>query len=222
MQTIEVIYEDNHLLVVNKRPGIATMGAPAGEASVVYEAKDYLKVKYDKPGNVYLGVVSRLDAPVSGVLVFARTSKAAARLTKQFQARDVDKRYWALVPPGLPPRGVLEDWVVHQESARRMVVCREGRQGAAIAKLTYETLAQQPRAQHLAVQLETGRKHQIRLQLAHQGHPILGDVKYGSDRKFALGIALHARSLRFVHPVGNEPMEFEAPAPASWRRFVSL
>ena len=220
MPSPEVIFEDNHLLVVNKRAGIATMGTPAGEPSLVDEAKAYLKLKYDKPGNVYLGVVSRLDAPVSGVLVFARTSKAAARLTKQFQQREVDKVYWALVPKGLPTSGICEDWVVHQERNRRMVTCDPNHPGAAFARLSYETLGHRGTCQHLAIQLETGRKHQIRLQLAERGHPILGDAKYGSERKFPRGIALHAQSLEFTHPVGKQPLRFEASPPSSWERFL--
>lgn len=218
---LEVLHEDNHLLVVVKPPDIPTMGAPAGKPSLINQAKQYVKEKYQKPGNVYLGVVSRLDAPVSGVVVFARTSKAAARLTRQFHDRQVEKVYWAIVPGRLEPRvGVCEDWLRHSEGQRRVVVCHAGAPAAAEARLTYRTLKREGAYQLLEIQLETGRKHQIRVQLAERGHPILGDAKYGSQRKFSPGIALHAQSLEFTHPVTKESIRFVAKPPRSWDRFL--
>lgn len=218
---LDILYEDNHLLAVNKPGMIATMGAPTGQASLVYEAKAYLREKYQKPGNVYLGVVSRLDAPASGVLIFARTSKAASRLTRQFRDREVEKTYWAIVPAGLQPlEGTCEEWLCHNERLRRMVVCSPHAPRASLARLTYRTLRRCAKYHFLEIQLETGRKHQIRVQLAHREYPIFGDKKYGSTRKFASGIALHARALRITHPVRKEPFEIVATTPPSWDRFI--
>lgn len=219
---VDVLYEDNHLLALNKPATIPTMGAQAGQTSLIYIAKEYVRKKYKKPGKVFLGVVSRLDAPVSGVLVFARTSKAAARLTQQFRDREVEKTYWAVVPEGIEPAaGTCEDWLCHNERLRRVVVCSERSSGAALARLSYHTLTRIAGCQLLEINLETGRKHQIRVQLAHREHPILGDMKYGSARTFGNGIALHARSLRLIHPVRKEPLELMAPTPPSWNRFIS-
>ncbi len=215
-----VLHEDNHLLVVNKPAHLATMGVPAGEPSLLAEAKQYIKKKYNKPGNVYLGIVSRLDAPVTGVVVIARTSKAAARLTRQFHDRDVVKRYWALIERRpTPPQARLVDWVRKDERHRRMHVCDAGHPEAQEARLSYRAVRPAGAATLIEVELETGRKHQIRLQLSHHGFPILGDRKYGSRRAFPKGIALHARSLTFQHPVANTPLEITAPLPAAWREF---
>jgi 23S rRNA pseudouridine1911/1915/1917 synthase len=194
------------------------MGAAAGETTLVTQAKAYLKQKYQKPGNVYLGVVSRLDTPVTGVVIFARTSKAAQRLTEQFRTRVVEKTYWAIVE-GLvePAAGESVAWVAKDERAERMRVVGPQFPGAKEARLSYRRLAIVHRDSLVEVTLETGRKHQIRLQLADRGHPILGDAKYGSRRSFPLGIALHARRLVFVHPVRGERIELLAPIPASWR-----
>jgi 23S rRNA pseudouridine1911/1915/1917 synthase len=212
---LEILYEDNHLLVVNKPAGLPTQGVVEGATSVVTAAKAYLKQKYRKPGNVFLGVVSRLDASVSGVLVLARTSKAAARMNQQFRDRQVRKLYWAVVDQPLdPPAGELIDWVKKDEKKQRMEVVSRHAVGAQRAKLAYRTLGQCSGAWLVEVQLETGRKHQIRLQLAHHGCPILGDRKYGSRRQLAGGIALHARHLEFLHPISRLPLQFVAPPPA--------
>ena len=215
-----ILYEDNHLLVVDKPAGLATMGVAPEIPSLLSEAKRYIKQKYDKPGNVYLGIVSRLDAPVTGVMVLARTSKAAARLTEQFRSQQVQKAYWALVPPGLAAdQATLRDWVRKDERHRRMHIAREDVAGAKEAILGYRTLQNNRRSTLLEVDLQTGRKHQIRLQLAHDGYPILGDRKYGSEVSFPKGIALHAYSLSFQHPVQGQRMDFTAPLPASWESF---
>ena len=215
-----ILYEDNHLLVVDKPPGLATMGVAAEIPSLLSEAKAYIKQQYQKPGNVYLGIVSRLDAPVTGVLVLARTSKAAARLTEQFRSKEVEKSYWALIEPKLQPaQATLQDWVRKDERHRRMHIAAAETPGAKEAILSYRTLQSNRRSTLLEIDLQTGRKHQIRLQLSHQGHPILGDRKYGSAISFPAGIALHAHSLSFQHPVKNELLEFTAPLPAAWNAF---
>jgi 23S rRNA pseudouridine1911/1915/1917 synthase len=226
---IDVLFEDNHLLVLNKPAGLPTMGVSEDLPSLVREAKRYLKHKYQKPGNVYLGVVSRLDSVASGVVVFARTSKAAARLTEQFRSRHVEKSYWAIVPGAIePPEGECVDWLLKDDAHRRMIVTRPNAPGAKEATLRYRRLALLGDASLLEIELETGRKHQIRLQLAAREFPILGDRKYGSRESFLKGrggkppagdepIALHARRLAIAHPVGGAPLEFTAPLPASWR-----
>lgn len=213
-----MLFEDNHLLAVVKPAGLPTMGVEAGRTSLVTVAKDYLKSKYGKPGNVYLGVVSRLDASSSGVIIFARTSKAAARLTDLFRRGDVEKTYWALVEGRPEPaEGSCIDWLGKDEQQMRMVVCEAHQAGAQEARLRYRTLRRLPRATLLEVRLETGRKHQIRVQLAHRGHPVLGDRKYGATADFPHGVALHARQLELEHPVRKTPLRLEAPLPPAWR-----
>ena len=219
MQPFAVLYEDNHLLVVNKSAGLPTQGAAAGQASVVTVAKDYLKRKYDKPGNVYLGVVSRLDSLVSGALVLARTSKAAARLTDQFKSGSPEKVYWALVePPPAEDSGDLTHWVRKNDAAHRMEVVAEGSPGAQEARLSYRTLGLERLGSLLEIRLLTGRKHQIRLQLAALGCPIVGDRKYGSQRAFLdHAIALHCVRLAINHPITGERLELRASPPAAWK-----
>lgn len=217
---LEVLYEDNHLLVLNKSAGLATMGVAEDEPSLVTAAKAYLKSKYHKPGNVYLGVVSRLDSLASGAVVLARTSKAAARLTELFRSRAVAKTYWAVtVGQIVPASGSLVDWVLKNEVQQRMTVVDASRRGAQEARLSYRTLEQLRVGSLVEVDLETGRKHQIRLQLAERGFPIYGDRKYGSPTTFCQGkaIGLHSRRLAFQHPVRHDELEFEVPPPASWR-----
>lgn len=225
--SLEVLFEDNHLLVVNKPPGIATQGAEPGSPSVASLAKDYLKTKYNKPGNAYIGVVSRLDALVSGVLVLAKTSKAADRLNEQFRARTVQKTYWALVEEGLveegPPEAdfTLIDWLKPAETRKGSEVTRANTPGALEAHLQGRILKRGGNLSLLEITLLTGRKHQIRVQLASRGWPILGDKLYGSRRLFPRGIALHARSLGFTHPTSKESLHFEAPPGVAWKPFLN-
>ena len=217
---LDVLYEDNHLLVVNKPAMLPTMGVAADKPSLLTVAKDYIAQKYNKPGNVYLGVVSRLDAPVTGVLLIARTSKAAARLTEQFRERVVEKSYWAVLEGAVEPRqGVLEDWVRKDERHRRMHIAAENVKGAQHARLSYEVVRRLDEATWAEIQLETGRKHQIRLQWGSRDFPVWGDRKYGSRRALAEGIALHSRRLVVKHPTRDERLEFVAPLPATWNRF---
>jgi len=215
-----ILYEDNHLLAVVKPAMLPTMGVPAGVPNLLEMLKDYLRKKYDKPGNVYLGVVSRLDAPVPGVVLLARTSKAAARLSKQFRDREVEKTYLAIVSGRIePPAGRCEDWICKDERHRRVFVVGEGRLGAQKAQLSYRTIGELARGWLLEIRPRTGRKHQIRVQLSHRGHPVLGDRKYGSRQPFPAGIGLLARHLAVPHPVREERVNLIAPVPPAWRRF---
>jgi 23S rRNA pseudouridine1911/1915/1917 synthase len=227
---LDVLYEDNHLLVVNKPAMLPTMGVAEDRPSLLTAAKEYVRQKYNKPGNVYLGIVSRLDAPVTGVVLLARTSKAAGRLSKQFRERDVEKFYWGIVEGDVSPREArLKDFMRKDERHRRMHIASEQAPGAQLAELSYRVMGDRegdPQVQDntrnsvLEVRLHTGRKHQIRVQLAHAGIPIFGDRKYGSQRAFPRGIALHSRRLVVEHPVSKMQIALEAPLPASWHRFV--
>jgi len=215
---LNILYADNHLLVVNKPAGIATMGLPDGEETLLTVAKEYVKLRFDKPGNVYLGVVSRLDVPVSGVVVFARTSKAAARLNDQFREHSVDKIYHAIVEGNISPKeGLLVNHLCEDERHRKMWITAHPTAVSKEARLRYKFLKSVGSCSLLEVTLETGRKHQIRLQLSHKGHPILGDRKYSSKTPFPQGIALHAKRLSITHPVTRERLTFEAPLPQCWQ-----
>ncbi|MEO1614300.1 MAG: RluA family pseudouridine synthase [Planctomycetota bacterium] len=227
---VTVLYEDNHLLVIDKPAGLATMGQEDGESSVYQWAGDYLKRRYNKPGNVFVGIVSRLDRMTTGVLVLARTSKAASRLTIQFggpgKSKKVSSRaekiYLALVEgdpvkaSGLSRSGSLVDHVFHDDAGRRMRVAKQERQDTSRAVSDYQVLESFGAATLIAVRLVTGRKHQIRLQWAERGHAILGDRKYGSTRRFGAGVALHSWRLLITHPTKTEPMQFEAGLPSTW------
>ena len=217
-KTLAVLYEDNHLLVVNKPAGLATMGATTGTTTAVTLAAEYLKERYQKPGNVFVGVVSRLDRLVSGVLVLARTSKAASRLSQQFRDQTTDKRYTALVEGKwvAPDWLQLEDWVIKDEPRQRMRVAAENAPGAQLARLKVRAVATRSPWTQLSIELQSGRKHQIRLQLAHQGHAILGDRKYDATSRFPHGIALHCQQLTLQHPTRREPLSFMAPSPDYW------
>jgi 23S rRNA pseudouridine1911/1915/1917 synthase len=218
---LEVLYEDNHLLAVNKPAGLATMGTPGDRPTLLSLAKQYVKQRYAKPGNVYLGVMSRLDAPVTGVVLLARTSKAARRLTEQFRTHRVEKVYWALVEGIVEPAaGDCMDWIGPDDRHRCMHIVSAASPGAKQCRLAYRRLAVIGRDSVLEVLLQTGRKHQIRLQLADRGHPVLGDRKYGSLRRFGCGIALHARRLMVIHPVKADRLELAAPLPSTWPRFL--
>ena len=215
---LQVLYEDNHLLAVAKPAGLATIGVTEEHPSLARLAKSYLKTKYRKPGNVYLGVMSRLDAAATGVIVFARTSKAAARLTEQFRTHSVDKRYLAMVEGSVDPAAAtLEDWVAKNESRQRMEIVGAGMPGAQLAQLVCRRIAKTNAASLVEVELQTGRKHQIRLQFSARNHPILGDRKYEGTRRFPAGIALHSLRLTVDHPTQNERMTFHCPPPVSWR-----
>ena len=212
-----VIYEDNHILVIDKPPLLATMGVQADEPSLVTWTRAWLKEKYDKPGNVYLGVVSRLDSFTSGLIVMAKTSKAAARLTRQFQSGEVQKVYTAILE-GRPAEraGQLTDWICKDDARRRMVVCQAGHAGAKRAELRYQVSGTQGTLTLVEIELLTGRKHQIRVQCSSRGWPVLGDRKYDATGKFPKGIALHSSSLTFLHPVRREELSFRVAPPRYW------
>lgn len=215
---LEILYEDNHLLAVNKPAGLPTMGVAPGMASVYSLAKQYIKRRYQKPGNVYLGIMSRLDASTTGIVVMARTSKAAGRLTARFRDRDVQKIYWALLS-GLPQpsEGELVDWMAKDDARQRMVVAGPATPGAKEARLRYRQLRPLGRGALAEIELLTGRKHQIRLQFASRSLPVWGETKYGRGWPFDNGIALHARRLVVPHPVREELIELVAPLSPAWR-----
>ena len=213
-----VLHVDNHLLVVDKPAGMLAQEDATGDADLVTLAKAYLKARFERPGNVFVGLVHRLDRPASGVVVLARTSKAAARLSAQFAGRDqgLDKRYLAVVEGRLEGGGALVDWLVKGE---RGTVHRvpEGTTGAKRAALSYEVLAVEGHRTLVGVSLETGRAHQIRVQLAGLGTPVVGDLRYGAKTPLGdgRGIALHAARLAFTHPTRPERVVFAARPP--WR-----
>ena len=214
---IDVLYEDNHLLIVNKPALVATMGARAGEQTLVDRARTYLVQKYRKPGNAFVGVVSRLDAHVTGICVLTRTSKAASRMTRQFQQHRVTKVYRGLVGGSVEPdHGRYVDWLIKDEVHHRMRVGDAGQTGAREARMQYRLIQCLTVGSLLELDLETGRKHQIRVQLAHRGHPIVGDRKYGSRQRFVPGIALHAYRLEFEHPVRHDWVRLVCPLPSYW------
>ncbi|NPA43339.1 MAG: RluA family pseudouridine synthase, partial [Chlorobi bacterium] len=214
-----ILYEDNHLLIVNKLPGEIVQGDKTGDTPLSETLKQYIKRKYAKPGNVYLGVVHRLDRPTSGAVIFAKTSKALARLNKMLKDRRIHKTYWAVVEghPD-PPRGRLEHYLKKNPKTNKTTVFARPTPGAKKAALSYETLRQGDRYSLVEIDLETGRHHQIRAQMAKIGHPVKGDLKYGAKRSLpGGGIMLHARKLRFPHPVKDTEVVVEAPLPdAHW------
>lgn len=220
----EMLYEDNHCIALVKPSGMLSTHYEGREETLDRAVKSYLKEKYHKPGNVFLGVVHRLDRPVSGVLLFARTSKAAARLAQQFREGSIEKIYWAVVTGEIrQTAGTLEDWLRKDKSRGRVEVVEPGEKGARQALLHYQRRAVHGGLTWLEVRPQTGRTHQLRVQLAHHGHPIYGDAKYGAIHTFGRGIGLHARALTFLHPIRYEPIALIADVPRTWRgRFAYL
>lgn len=222
--SLDVLFEDNHCLAIAKPSGWASAHFQGEEVTLDRTVKRYLKEKYRKPGNVFLGIVHRLDRLVSGVLLFARTSKAAARLAEQFREGTVEKVYWAIVEGQLQrAAGSLEDWLRKDVVRGRVEVVEPRTPGARQALLHYQCRSSHGGLSWLEVRPQTGRTHQLRVQLAHHGHPIHGDSKYGSVHTLPRAIALHARSLTFLHPIRYEPITLTAEVPRGWRgRFAYL
>ncbi|MBP7939444.1 MAG: RNA pseudouridine synthase, partial [Parabacteroides sp.] len=200
---MEVIYEDNHLIAVNKTCREIVQGDKTGDTPLSEILKAWLKEKYAKPGNVFVGVAHRLDRPVSGLVLFAKTSKALARLNEMFRTGDIKKTYWAIVKNSPPTEeGTLEHWLVRNEKQNKSYAYTEEKPNSKKAILHYKLLARSDNYYLLEVDLKTGRHHQIRCQLAKMGCPIKGDLKYGSERSNKDGgISLHARKAQFIHPV---------------------
>lgn len=212
---LQVLYEDNHIIVVNKRAGDIVQGDKTGDKPLSDVVKDFIKDKYDKPGQVYLGVVHRLDRPTTGIVLFAKTSKALPRLNKLFAEKKAKKTYWALVK-NEPPKSeaTLVNWLKKNPKNNKSTVYSNEVEGSKKAILHYKVIKTLDNFYLLEIDLETGRHHQIRAQLAAIGCPIKGDLKYGFDRSNKdASISLHARTLQFVHPVKKEDISITAPLP---------
>ncbi len=210
-----ILFEDNHIIVVLKEQNLASCPDDSKDENLLDCVKAYVKQKYNKPGNVYIGLVHRLDRPTGGVMVFARTSKAAGRLSEQMRTGDFEKKYFAVLngAPN-PPSGRLEHWLKKNAVNNMVYLCPQGTEGAKYASLEYR-VAQTAGALALAdIKLHTGRSHQIRVQMAGVAHPVFGDMRYGGERAQKGKLALWAYSLAFTHPVTGERMRFLAPPPA--------
>lgn len=212
---MKVVYEDNHIIIVNKCSGEIVQGDKTGDKPLSETVKEYIKQKYNKPGNVFLGVVHRLDRPVSGLVVFAKTSKALSRLNDMFRTGDVHKTYWAIVKRrDIATEGTLTDWLTRNERQNKSYAHEREVPGAKKAVLKYKVRAVADNYMLIEVTLLTGRHHQIRCQLSHMGCPIKGDLKYGAPRSNPDGsISLLSRRVEFVHPVSKENIVAYADVP---------
>lgn len=212
---MKVVYEDNHIIIVNKCSGEIVQGDKTGDKPLSDTVKEYIKQKYNKPGNVFLGVVHRLDRPVSGLVVFAKTSKALSRLNDMFRTGDVHKTYWAVVKRrDIATEGTLTDWLTRNERQNKSYAHEREVPGAKKAVLKYKVRAVADNYMLIEVKLLTGRHHQIRCQLSHMGCPIKGDLKYGAPRSNPDGsISLLSRRVEFVHPVSKENIVAYADVP---------
>jgi 23S rRNA pseudouridine1911/1915/1917 synthase len=223
---MEVLYEDNHIIAVNKRISDIVQGDKTGDEPLSEKVKAYIKKKYNKPGDVFLGVTHRLDRPVSGVVLFARTSKALTRLNKMFLEKEIEKKYWAIVKEK-PEKDfdTIAHYVVRNQKKNKSFAYDNEVKNSKKASLSYKFIASSDNYHLLEVDLHTGRHHQIRCQLAKIGCPIKGDLKYGFARSNPDGgISLHARKISFIHPVKKEPVEIIAQTPEDslWDYFVSV
>lgn len=212
----DIIYEDNHLIVVNKPAGEIVQGDKSGDEPLLERVRQYIKETYAKPGNVFCGLVHRLDRPVAGLVVFAKTSKALSRMCELFRNGGIKKTYWAITRnTPAEAEGRLHHWITTVERTNKSTAHNSPRDGAKEASLTYRLIARSDRYNLLEVNLETGRKHQIRVQLAAIGCPVRGDLKYGDKRSNPDGsISLMARHIEFIHPVSKKPVSLTAPIPA--------
>jgi 23S rRNA pseudouridine1911/1915/1917 synthase len=218
-----VLFEDNHLLILNKRPSEIVQGDKTGDIPLVESVKEYVRIKYNKPGNVYLGLVHRIDRPVSGCVIFARTDKALSRMNKLIQERKISKIYWAVVK-NKPPKesDTLQHYLLKNEKQNKSYSVKKDMKGALKAELSYTIIGKSDNYYLLEIELFTGRHHQIRAQLAEMGCPVKGDLKYGYPRSNPdASIHLHARKVEFIHPVKNEKITVIAPAPDEvlWNHF---
>ena len=220
-----VVYEDNHVIIVSKESGEIVQGDKTGDTPLSETVKQYIKEVYAKPGNVFLGVVHRLDRPVSGLVLFARTSKALPRLNKMFAEGDIHKTYWAIVANTPPqPEGTLVHWLVRNEKQNKSYAYDHEVPNSKRAELDYKVIGRSDRYCLVEVVLKTGRHHQIRCQLAKMGCPIKGDLKYGAKRSNADGsICLHSRRMEFVHPISKKEIVVKAPVPNDnlWNSFLN-
>lgn len=223
---IEVLYEDNHIIAVNKSVSDIVQPDPSGDKSLEEIIKDYIKEKYNKPGDVFLGVVHRIDRPVSGVVMFARTSKALTRINEMFQTSKISKHYRAIVKNHPPAdSGTLKNYITRNTKINKSFISEEMQQGYKLAELDYKLIGKSDKYYLLDINLKTGRHHQIRVQLAHAGCPIKGDLKYGFPRSNEDGgISLHSYMLQFVHPIKKETITIKAPFPEDklWNAFKGL
>ena len=226
MQDISILYEDNHIIAINKTCSDLTQGDKTGDETIPDKIKAYLKEKYNKPGNVFCGVTHRLDRPTSSVVLFAKTSKALERLNEMFQKHEVKKTYWAIVKtPPKEPEGTLTHYLIRNEKQNKSYAYDTDKEGAKKAVLSYTTITRSDNYTLLEINLETGRHHQIRCQLAKIGSPVKGDLKYGFPRSNPDGgISLHARQVDFIHPVCKEQIVITAPVPEDslWTAFERL
>lgn len=216
-----ILYEDNHIIIINKKVGEITQGDKTGDEPLSDTLKAFIARRDAKPGKVFVGIPHRIDRPVSGIAMFAKTSKALERLNAMFRDGEIHKFYWALVGnEPVPAEGELENWLYRIERQNKSYICKNGtrRADAKLARLKYRTIGRTERYFLVEVQLLTGRHHQIRCQLAGIGCPIKGDLKYGAPRSNPDGgISLHARRITFIHPVRKEELTVEAPVPQSWK-----
>lgn len=220
---MNVLYEDNHIIVINKRAGEIVQGDKTGDPSLCDTLKQFLKEKYNKPGNVFVGLPHRLDRPVSGIVVFAKTSKALERLNEMFRTGSVKKIYWAITKNRpTPEEGELTHWILRNEKMNKSFAYPKEVKGSKQALLHYRQIAISQNYSLIEVELKTGRHHQIRCQLSTIGCPIKGDLKYGAKRSNPDGsISLHARCVEFTHPVSKQPIHIVAPVPSDrlWHSF---
>ena len=220
-RTLRILHEDNHCLAVDKPAGLLVQADRTGDPTLLDAAREYLRSKYQKPGNIFVAAVHRLDRPVSGVVLLARTSKAATRLAEQFRDGHVEKIYLTLVEARPPENAAtLEHHLVKDAAANRVRVAKPGEPGARLARLRYRVLDTCPGGTLVEVRLETGRSHQIRVQLASIGCIVVGDLRYGSQRGLGNWIALHAAELAFAHPTRGERIAVRTPLPESWQELL--
>lgn len=218
---LNIIYQDNHLIAVNKRAGDLVQGDHTGDVPLPDNIKAYLKHKFNKPGNVFCGVIHRLDRPTTGVVLFARTSKGLERMNKAFKERQIKKTYWALVEGRLEGEDSLRHFLKKNNKNNKSTVFKKTEVGAKEARLSYRVIKTGDNYSLLEVELDTGRHHQIRAQFAAIGHAVKGDVKYGARRaERDKSICLHAKTLGFIHPVSGEKIEIEASSPESFEPFI--